>query len=134
MGSLPGKFQTALGSDLTSHALLVPWGLFAQETGLIKGVQTVPIPQRTRDHAPQAKVLEMFVGILGGSAYLPACCRQAGHQPRPAPSESRSGRGAGLGTRRLGGLQRHQPHAQGLYAGHRRGLGGRPCGRQPSLH
>jgi hypothetical protein len=70
MGPVSSKFRIAAATDLTSHALLVPWGLFAQEIGLIKGIETIPIPQRTRDHAPQAKVLELYVGILGGFAYL----------------------------------------------------------------
>jgi hypothetical protein len=56
--------------------MLIPWGFFAQEIGLIRGMQAVPIPQRTRDHAPQAKVLELFAAIQWGleppvgSAYL----------------------------------------------------------------
>lgn len=70
MGQLPSRLENTVDSQLTSHAMLIPWGLFAQEIGLIRGIQAVPIPQRTRDHAPQAKVLELFAAILKGSAYL----------------------------------------------------------------
>lgn len=70
MGQLPNWLETVPDSQLTSHAMLIPWGLFAQEIGLIKGIQRVPIPQRTRDYAPQAKLLELFAAILKGSAYL----------------------------------------------------------------
>lgn len=69
MGQLSG-IGTSADCQLTSHAMLIPWGLFAQDVGLIKGIQTVPIPQRTRDHTPQAKLLEFFVAILKGSAYV----------------------------------------------------------------
>ncbi len=55
---------------LTQHAMLVAWGLFAQQIGLVERIQAVPIQQRTRNHAPQSKVLEMFVATLGGCAYL----------------------------------------------------------------
>jgi hypothetical protein len=39
-----------------------------REISLVKGIQAVPIRQPTRDHAPQAKVLELFAAILKGSA------------------------------------------------------------------
>ncbi len=68
MGQLPNKFAIADEYHLTGHAMLIPWGLFAQDIGLIKAMRTVPIPQRTRDFAPQAKLLEFFVGILQGCA------------------------------------------------------------------
>jgi hypothetical protein len=55
---------------LTHHAMLVPWGLYAQQIGLLERMRTVPVPQQTRDHAPQSKLLELFVATLGGCAYL----------------------------------------------------------------
>lgn len=55
---------------LTSHAMLVPWGLYAQEIGLVESLSQVPIAQRSRDHTPQAKLLEFLVAILAGCAYL----------------------------------------------------------------
>ncbi len=57
---------------LTQHAMLVPWGLFARQIGLVQRIQTVPIPQQTRDHAPQSKLLELLVATLSGCAYLSA--------------------------------------------------------------
>ncbi|MFH1186161.1 MAG: hypothetical protein V1755_14150 [Chloroflexota bacterium] len=54
----------------TNHAMLVPWGMFARQIGLVQGLEKVSIPQRARDHAPQAKLLEFLVAILGGCAYL----------------------------------------------------------------
>jgi hypothetical protein len=55
---------------LTSHAMLVPWGLYAQRIGLIEGLEGVPIPQRRRDHTPQTKLLEFLVSMLSGCTYL----------------------------------------------------------------
>ena len=55
---------------LTSHAMLVPWGLFAQRIGLVEGLEQVPIPQRRRKHTPQTKLIEFFVSILAGCVHL----------------------------------------------------------------
>jgi hypothetical protein len=54
----------------TDHALLVVWGLFAQDLGLIAQFETVPVPQRKREHIPQTKLVEFLVGILAGIEYL----------------------------------------------------------------
>jgi hypothetical protein len=54
----------------TAHAMLVPWGMFARHIGLIQGLEGIPIPQRTRDHTPQGKLLEFLVAILSGCPYL----------------------------------------------------------------
>jgi len=59
-----------LQAQRTSHAMLVPWGLFAQHIGLIEELAKVPIPQRSQEHTPQSKLLEFFVAILSGCAYL----------------------------------------------------------------
>jgi hypothetical protein len=55
---------------LTSHAMLVPWGLFAQRIGLVEALGEVPIPQRRRWHTPQTKLIKFFVSILAGCEYL----------------------------------------------------------------
>ena len=59
---------------LTSHAMLVPWGLYAQEIGLVEQLSQVSIAQRSRalgaPDTPQAKLLEFLVAILAGCAYL----------------------------------------------------------------
>ena len=57
-------------TTLTNHAMLVVWGHFARQIGLIDALKTIPIPQRKRDHTPQTKLIEFLVAILGGSAYL----------------------------------------------------------------
>lgn len=54
----------------TQHAFLVAWGWYAQETGLIKKMQAVPLRQKAYEHTPQSKVLEFFVGTLAGIKHL----------------------------------------------------------------
>jgi hypothetical protein len=66
-------------ATLTSHAMLVPWGLFAQRIGLVEALEGVPIPQRTRDHTPQTKLIEFLVSILTGCAHL----KDISHGPHP---------------------------------------------------
>ena len=56
--------------QVTQHGLLCAWGRFAQEIGLISGIEAVPLVQKTYDHSPQAKVLENMVAILSGAKYL----------------------------------------------------------------
>ncbi|MCJ7433156.1 MAG: hypothetical protein MUO77_06675, partial [Anaerolineales bacterium] len=54
----------------TQHALLIPWGHFAQEIGLISGIEAVKLTQKVYEHTPQAKALEFLVAILSGAKYL----------------------------------------------------------------
>ncbi len=54
----------------TQHALMVVWGQFAREIGLISGIEAVLLHQKTCAHSPQAKVLEFLVAILSGAKYL----------------------------------------------------------------
>jgi hypothetical protein len=54
----------------TQHALQIPWGHFAQEIGLITGIEAVKLNQKVYEHTPQAKVIEFFVAILSGTKYL----------------------------------------------------------------
>jgi hypothetical protein len=49
---------------------LIPWGYFAQEIGLISGIEAVQLNQKIYEHTPQAKVIEFFVAILSGAKYL----------------------------------------------------------------
>lgn len=55
---------------VTQHGLLVALGVYAQQLGLIKAIEAVPIKQQTHKHSPQRKVIEFFVAILGGLAHL----------------------------------------------------------------
>jgi len=54
----------------TQHALLVPWGHFAREIGLLSGMETIQLSQKVYEHTPQAKVIEFLVAILSGAKYL----------------------------------------------------------------
>ena len=55
---------------LTQHALLVAWGEFAHEIGLLSKLLDVPLPQKSVVHTPQAKVLAFLMGILTGITHL----------------------------------------------------------------
>ena len=55
---------------LTHHAMLVAWGQFAQCIDLIAKTEAVPLHQKAVDHTPNRKILEFFVAVLGGLAYL----------------------------------------------------------------
>lgn len=63
----------------TTHAMLVPWGLYARQIGLVQGLEEVPIAQRKRDYAPQTKLIEFLVAILSGCRYL----QDISHGPHP---------------------------------------------------
>lgn len=54
----------------TQHALLIPWGHFAQEIGLISGINAVKLNQKVYQHTSQEKVLEFLVAILSGKKHL----------------------------------------------------------------
>ena len=54
----------------TQHGLLVAWGYFAHQIGLIEGLLQVPVPQKQVHHAPQKKLLEFQMAILAGVEYL----------------------------------------------------------------
>ena len=54
----------------TQHALLIPWGRFAHEIGLITAIEAVELGQKVYEHTPQGKVLEFFVAILAGLRQL----------------------------------------------------------------
>ena len=57
-------------TTLTHHAMLVAWGQFAQCVDLIEQIEGVGLHQKAVGHTPNRKVLEFFVAILGGLAYL----------------------------------------------------------------
>jgi hypothetical protein len=54
----------------TQHALLIPWGQYAQEIGLLSGIEAVKFSQKVYEHTPQGKVTEFLVAILSGAKYL----------------------------------------------------------------
>jgi hypothetical protein len=63
----------------TTHAMLVPWGLYARQIGLVRRLEKVPIAQRKREYEPQTKLLEFLVAILSGCRYL----QDISHGPHP---------------------------------------------------
>jgi len=77
MSSLPSDPAFAPSATETSHAMLICWGQFAQEIGYIERMQAVPVPQRTRDHAPQRKLIQLQAAIMSGHAYLQDISRAA---------------------------------------------------------
>jgi hypothetical protein len=70
MSQRPTETRKVPTVTLTSHAMLIPWGFFAQRIGLVEALDSVPIPQRRREHTPQTKMIEFLVAILAGCAYL----------------------------------------------------------------
>jgi hypothetical protein len=55
---------------LTQHALMVAWGEFAQEIGLLDKLKQVAIPQKDVVHTPPAKLLTFLMGLLTGMEHL----------------------------------------------------------------
>jgi hypothetical protein len=55
---------------LTEHALLVPFGRFAQQIGLVEALDRVPFKMKTIDHRPGDKLTELLVHILAGGMHL----------------------------------------------------------------
>lgn len=62
---------------LTQHAMLVIWGLYARQIGLVKALEQVELHQKRRTHTPQTKVLEFLVAILAGLPHLKDISRSA---------------------------------------------------------
>jgi hypothetical protein len=54
----------------TQHALLIAWGHFGQEIGLLGQLATVPIGQKSVIHHPYEKLTEFLCGLLSGIEYL----------------------------------------------------------------
>src|SRR5712692_8414897 len=54
----------------TDHAMLVVWGQFARQFGLISALMGIPLAQKTVEHAPQSKLLQLLVATLAGCAHL----------------------------------------------------------------
>ena len=84
MSRLSTETQSAPVAALTSHAMLVPWGFFAQRIGLVQSLEGVPISQRRRKYTPQTKLIEFLVSILAGCAYLQDISRA----PHPLDQDS----------------------------------------------
>ena len=62
---------------LTQHAMLVLWGAYAQQIGLVERLEQVSLNQKKRDHSPQTKIIEFLVAILAGLPHLQDLSRSA---------------------------------------------------------
>ena len=62
---------------LTQHAMLVLWGAYAQQMGLVKALEQVELSQQSRTHQPQTKIIEFLVAILAGLPHLQDLSRSA---------------------------------------------------------
>jgi len=62
---------------LSHHGLLVAWGIFAQQLGLVDAIKSVPLHQKRREHTPQTKVLEYLLALLAGLPHLQDISRAA---------------------------------------------------------
>ncbi len=54
----------------TEHGLLVAFGEFLQQHGLIERLMQVPVKQKMRTFAPQTKLVELLAGIMSGLEHL----------------------------------------------------------------
>ncbi len=54
----------------TAHGMLVAFGEFLSQHGLIESMMQVPIAQKTRTFRPQTKLVELLAGIMGGIEHL----------------------------------------------------------------
>ena len=61
----------------TSHALLVAWGEFAGQIGLLQQIEGLSLHQKGYQHTAQTKVLEFLVATLAGLAHLKDISRSA---------------------------------------------------------
>ena len=62
---------------LTQHAMLVLWGAYAQQIGLVEALEEVDLSQKTRAHRPQTKIIEFLLAILAGLPHLQDLSRSA---------------------------------------------------------
>ena len=63
----------------TEHGMLVAFGEFFQQHGLLDLLHHVPIKQKTHEFTPQAKLIEFLAGIMGGIEHL----QDINYGPRP---------------------------------------------------
>ena len=54
----------------THHGMLVAFGEFSSQHGLVDRLMGVPIRQKRRDYVPQTKLVEFLAGIMSGMEYL----------------------------------------------------------------
>jgi hypothetical protein len=72
-GTSPNEGQPLL----TQHAMLVLWGAYAKQIGLVQALDQVELSQKTREHRPQTKIIEFLLAILAGLPHLQDLSRSA---------------------------------------------------------
>jgi hypothetical protein len=76
----------------TDHGLLVAFGEFLQQHGLLKQLMQVPISQKTGTFTPQGKLIEFLAGIFSGIEYL----SDLNDAPHPLAQDEQVARAWGL--------------------------------------
>lgn len=76
----------------TEHGMLVAFGEFLQQHGLLDRLRQVPIAQKTHAFAPQVKLIEFLAGIMSGIEHL----QDLNHGPRPLVPDGVVARAWGL--------------------------------------
>ncbi len=76
----------------TEHGMLVAFGEFLAQHGLLERLRQVPVAQKTRELAPQAKLIAWLAGIMSGIEHL----QDLNHGPRPLAADELVARAWGL--------------------------------------
>ena len=76
----------------TEHGLLVAFGEFLRQHGLLERLQQVPIPQKTHVFSPQGKLIEFLAAIMSGIEHL----QDFNHGPRPLARDAAVAQAWGL--------------------------------------
>jgi hypothetical protein len=68
----------------TEHGMLVAFGEFLQQHGLLERLRQVPVAQKAHDYPPQDKLIEFLAGIMSGVEHL----QDLNYGPRPLAKDS----------------------------------------------
>ena len=66
MSTLPSEWLVTN----TEHGMLVAFGEFVRQHGLLDRLRQVPLPQKTHSFNPQDKLIELLAGIMSGIEHL----------------------------------------------------------------
>lgn len=78
--SLPSGEQPVV---MTEHALLVAYGRFAQQIGVLNELRQVPFKMKTVRHSPADKVTELLCHLLAGGMHI----SELGHSAHPLTAD-----------------------------------------------
>jgi hypothetical protein len=76
----------------TEHGMLVAFGEFLQQHGLLERLRQVPVPQKTHDFNPQDKLIEFLAGIMSGMEHL----QDLNYGPRPLAKDGMAAQAWGV--------------------------------------